>query len=195
MSAPDYNLLEEPWIPVLLSDGSVKHMGIRDVFRFASDITDLACELPTQKIAIQRLLLAICYRTIKIPDVKAWKKLWISGVPEEPIQSYLDKWEDRFFLFGGDYPFMQAPNLRTAKDSISGLEKIIADIPNGTQFFTMRYGKAVSQISPAEAAIWLIHTQAFDPSGIRSGAVDDPEVKGGKGMPIGPSWSGNLGLV
>ncbi|MDC4232365.1 type I-E CRISPR-associated protein Cse1/CasA [Actinomyces sp. B33] len=195
MSEPDYNLLDERWIPVLLSDGAVERMGIREAFSRAAEIVDLACELPSQRIAIERILLAICYRVIDVPDLDTWMALWDSGVPEEPIQEYLDRWEDRFFLFGGRRPFMQAPGLRTAKDSVSGLEKIVADVPNGEPFFTMRTGAALETIPPDEAAIWLIHAHAFDPAGIRSGAADDPEVKGGKGYPIGPSWTGQLGLV
>lgn len=50
-------------------------------------------------------------------------------------------------------------------------------------------------ISASEAARWLVHAQAYDPSGIRSGAVGDSQVKGGKGYPIGPAWCGHLGLV
>ena len=90
---------------------------------------------------------------------------------------------------------MQVADLRTAKDSVSGLEKLIADVPNGEQFFTTRHGRALACIPPSEAARWLVHAQAYDPSGIRSGAVGDSQVKGGKGYPIGPSWCGHLGLV
>ena len=40
-----------------------------------------------------------------------------------------------------------------------------------------------------------MHVHAFDPSGIRTGAVGDPQVKGGKGYPIGPGWTGQIGTV
>ena len=108
---------------------------------------------------------------------------------------YLERWRDRFYLFGGRFPFMQVADLRTAKDAVSGLEKLIADVPNGEQFFTTRHGRALACIPPSEAARWLVHAQAYDPSGIRSGAVGDSQVKGGKGYPIGPAWCGHLGLV
>ncbi|MBK8460679.1 MAG: type I-E CRISPR-associated protein Cse1/CasA [Micropruina sp.] len=51
-------------------------------------------------------------------------------------------------------------------------------------------------MSFAEAARWLIHCQAFDPAGIKTGALGDPRVKAGKGYSFGyPAWSGNLGLL
>ncbi|WP_297910565.1 type I-E CRISPR-associated protein Cse1/CasA [uncultured Actinomyces sp.] len=195
MKNPEYNLLDEPWIPVRLLDGTIADVGLLELLRRTTDIADLACELPTQSIAIQRLVVAIAYRVAPPRDARDWVRQWDEGAPTEQMIEYLERWRDRFFLFGGRFPFMQVADLRTAKDSVSGLEKLIADVPNGEQFFTTRHGRALACIPPSEAARWLVHAQAYDPSGIRSGAVGDSQVKGGKGYPIGPSWCGHLGLV
>lgn len=195
MKNPEYNLLDEPWIPVRLVDGTITDVGLLELLRRTTDIADLACELPTQSIAIQRLLLAIAYRVATPRDARDWARQWDDGAPTEQMIEYLERWRDRFYLFGGRFPFMQVADLRTAKDAVSGLEKLIADVPNGEQFFTTRHGRALACIPPSEAARWLVHAQAYDPSGIRSGAVGDSQVKGGKGYPIGPAWCGHLGLV
>ena len=195
MKNPEYNLLDEPWIPVRLLDGTIADVGLLELLRRTTEIADLACELPTQSIAIQRLVLAIAYRVAPPRDARDWVRQWDEGAPTEQMIEYLERWRDRFFLFGGRFPFMQVADLRTAKDVVSGLEKLIADVPNGEQFFTTRHGCALACIPPSEAARWLVHAQAYDPSGIRSGAVGDSQVKGGKGYPIGPSWCGHLGLV
>ena len=195
MKNPEYNLLDEPWIPVRLLDGTIADVGLLELLRRTTEIADLACELPTQSIAIQRLVVAIAYRVAPPRDARDWVRQWDEGAPTEQMIEYLERWRDRFFLFGGRFPFMQVADLRTAKDAVSGLEKLIADVPNGEQFFTTRHGRALACIPPSEAARWLVHAQAYDPSGIRSGAVGDSQVKGGKGYPIGPSWCGHLGLV
>lgn len=195
MKNPEFNLLDEAWIPVRLLDGTIADVGLLELLRRTTDIADLACELPTQSIAIQRLVLAIAYRVAPPGDARDWARQWDDGAPTERMIEYLERWRDRFYLFGGRFPFMQVADLRTAKDSVSGLEKLIADVPNGEQFFTTRHGRALACIPPSEAARWLVHEQAYDPSGIRSGAVGDSQVKGGKGYPIGPSWCGHLGLV
>ena len=195
MKDPEYNLLDEPWIPIRLLDGTIMNVGLLELVERTSDIADLACELPTQNIAIQRLLLAIAYRVATPSNEHEWARQWNEGAPTDRMLEYLEECRDRFYLFGGRYPFMQVTDLRTEKDAVSGLEKIIADVPNGEQFFTTRHGKALAKISAAEAARWLVHVQAYDPSGIRSGAVGDSQVKGGKGYPIGPSWCGHLGIV
>ena len=195
MKNPEYNLLDEPWIPVRLVDGTIADVGLLELLRRTTDIADLACELPTQSIAIQRLILAIAYRVATPHDTRDWVRQWEDGAPTEQMIEYLERWRDRFYLFGGRFPFMQVADLRTAKDAVSGLEKLIADVPNGEQFFTTRHGRALACIPASEAARWLVHAQAYDPSGIRSGAVGDSQVKGGKGYPIGPAWCGHLGLV
>ena len=195
MKNPEYNLLDEPWIPVRLVDGTIIDVGLLELLRRTTDIADLACELPTQSIAIQRLILAIMYRVATPRDTRDWVRQWDEGAPTEQMIEYLERWRDRFYLFGGRFPFMQVADLRTAKDAVSGLEKLIADVPNGEQFFTTRHGRALACIPASEAARWLVHAQAYDPSGIRSGAVGDSQVKGGKGYPIGPAWCGHLGLV
>ena len=195
MKNPEFNLLDEPWIPVRLLDGTIADVGLLELLRRTTDIADLACELPTQSSAIQRLVLAVAYRVAPPGDARDWARQWDDGAPTEQMIEYLERWRDRFYLFGGRFPFMQVADLRTAKDSVSGLEKLIADVPNGEQFFTTRHGRALACIPPSEAARWLVHAQAYDPSGIRSGAVGDSQVKGGKGYPIGPSWCGHLGLV
>lgn len=195
MKNPEFNLLDEAWIPVRLLDGTIADVGLLELLRRTTDIADLACELPTQSIAIQRLVLAVAYRVATPRDTRDWVRQWEDGAPTEQMIEYLERWRDRFYLFGGRFPFMQVADLRTAKDSVSGLEKLIADVPNGEQFFTTRHGRALACIPPSEAARWLVHAQAYDPSGICSGAVGDSQVKGGKGYPIGPSWCGHLGLV
>lgn len=195
MKPPEYNLLDEPWVPVRLLDGTITEVGLLELLQRSTDIADLACELPTQNIAIQRLVLAVAYRVATPLDAEEWLEQLEEGAPIEQMIDYLEKWRERFYLFGGQYPFMQVADLRTPKDTVSGLEKLIADVPNGEQFFTTRNGKALERISAAEAARWVVHTQAYDPSGIRSGAVGDREMKGGKGYPIGPAWCGQLGLV
>ena len=195
MTEPDYNLLDEGWIPVLLKDGGVERLGICDVFLRAKDIADLACELPTQNMAIQRVLEAICYRVVPLEDKDDWKELWRQGLPTDEILAYLERWRDRFYLFGGRYPFMQGPDLHTPKGTVSGLETLISDFPNRKPFFTVRHGRAIDCISPDEAAIWVIHGQAYDVSGTHSGLADDELMKNGKGYGIGVSWCGQIGAV
>lgn len=196
MKNPEYNLLDEPWIPVRLLDGTIADVGLLELLRRTTEIADLACELPTQSIAIQRLVLAIAYRVAPPRDARDWVRQWDEGAPTEQMIEYLERWRDRFFLFGGRFPFMQVADLRTEKDEEKALDAVVACVPKeDKRLFSTRQGAGVARLSPSDAARWLVHAQVYDPSGTRTGAVGDEKVKGGKGYPIGPAWCGHLGLV
>ena len=80
MKNPEYNLLDEPWIPVRLLDGTIADVGLLELLRRTTEIADLACELPTQSIAIQRLVLAIAYRVAPPRDARDWVRQWTKAL-------------------------------------------------------------------------------------------------------------------
>ncbi|MER5972338.1 type I-E CRISPR-associated protein Cse1/CasA [Streptomyces sp. NPDC002055] len=199
---PSFNLAHRPWLPVQLVDGSKRELSLLEVFDQARDIRRLVGDLPTQDFALTRLLLAILHDALDVSgtgaapaDIDAWEELWLSETPYAGlVADYLHRHHDRFELLHSERPFFQVAGLRTAKDEVSSLNRVVADVPNGEPFFSMRM-PGVDGLGWAEAARWLVHAQAFDPSGIKSGAVDDPRVKAGKGYPQGVAWAGTLGGV
>ncbi|WP_420830792.1 type I-E CRISPR-associated protein Cse1/CasA [Actinomadura graeca] len=193
--APSFDLTRQAWIPVLGADGTSTMVSLREVFVQAPALRRLAGDLPTQDFALMRLLLAILHDALEGPqDLDEWEELWSGDLPVSRIQDYLDEHCGRFDLLHPRTPFLQTPSLRTARNEVSSLNKIVADVPNGAAYFTMR-GRGAERLGFAEAARWLVHVQAFDTSGIKSGAVGDPRVKGGRGYPQGVAWAGNLGGV
>ncbi|MGK2348400.1 type I-E CRISPR-associated protein Cse1/CasA [Actinomyces sp. W5033] len=192
-----FNLLDEPWIRVTRLDGEADEVSLLTLFREAADIEGIHGEIASQDVAILRLLLAICHRTMDgPPDLATWREYWQTpGKLGTEACAYLERFRDRFDLRDPQRPFFQVAGIHAASGKTSGLESLIADVPNGNPFFTTRIGAGVESIGWAEAARWLVHVHAFDPSGIRSGAVGDPQVKGGKGYPIGPGWAGQIGVI
>ena len=195
-----FNLMDEPWVRIRDEGGEEREVSLLELFKQAPHIKCLSNDLPTQDFAILRVLLAILQRSI-LPTldedddpIDVWEDLW--NAPELPLDNiyrYLDKWRSRFDLFDEENPFMQVAGLRTAKDDYSDIKKIVADIPDGDTLFSLRTGEGAETLSYAEAARWLIHVQAFDTSGIKSGTIGDPRMKSGKSYPIGTGWAGGLG--
>ncbi len=199
--AATYNLLDEPWIQVLDTSGEATFVSIRHAFARAGELRRIVGEVPTQEVALLRLLLAIAHRALphEGDDEQAreeWGQWWRAGsLPVEEIEEYLAEYADRFDLIHPEAPFFQVADLHTSSGKTSGLNKLIAEVPAGHQFFTTRTAEGVAQLDLAEAARWLVHVQAYDPSGIKTGAVGDARVKGGRGYPIGIGWAGNLGVI
>lgn len=192
--ALSFNLVDRPWLLACRRDGTLAELSLRDVFVQAPQLNSLLGDVPTQVFAVTRLLLAILHRAVAGPrDLDHWTRLWQDErLPVEQIEQYLERWRHRFDLLHFQAPFFQVADLRTEKGEASELNKLVADIPNGYPFFCMRLDRELS-LPFAEAARWVVHCQAFDPSGIKSGAVGDSRVKGGKGYPIGTGWGGYLG--
>ncbi len=190
-----FDLTSQPWIPVQLHDGSEATLSLREVFVRAGGIRRLAGDIPTQDFALLRLLLAIAHDALDGPaDLDAWAGLWQEEAAFAVVLPYLERHRERFDLLHPQVPFFQTAGLRTAKGEVFALNRIIADVPNGDPFFTVRF-PSPERITFAEAARWTVHVHAYDTSGIKTGVVGDSRAKNGKAYPQGVAWAGNLGGV
>lgn len=194
-----FNLLTQPWVPVVLkTDGSTTELSILEVLRKSKDIQCISGDNPLQEFAISRLFLAFLYGAFGNSFTEEmWRNLFERGPEDEEvwsvIEQYANDFKDRFDLFDVEKPFYQVAGLHNAKNEVSELERLIIEVPSGDHFFTIRGGESLERMTAAEAARWLITIQAYDASGIKTGAVGDTRVRGGKGYPIGVAWSGHLG--
>lgn len=194
-----FDLVSQPWIRTRTGE-HVTERSLDETLARAHEIEGLAGELPTQSAAVLRVLLSILRRALPYAPTRAqaedqWGELWQrETLPMQEIRAYLDAHRDRFDLLSTTTPFMQVADLKA--NGTSGLVKLIGDHPdNENAYFSTRSGRAVQRIGLPEAARWLVHAQAYDPSGIKTGADGDDRVKGGKGFPIGTGWTGRTGLI
>ncbi|MGW1075160.1 type I-E CRISPR-associated protein Cse1/CasA [Streptomyces sp. NPDC002537] len=193
---PSFDLTTSPWLPVQRLDGSTEELSLRDAFAQAHHIRRLVGDVPTQEFALLRLLLAVLYDAFdgKPEELEEWSELWHSRDPFAEVPGYLDRHQHRFDLLHPERPFFQTPGLRTGKDEVASLNRIVADVPNGDPFFAMRR-PGVDRLAYAEAARWLVHAHAYDTSGIKSGMAGDKRARNGKVYPLGVGSAGNLGGV
>lgn len=194
---PFFNLVDEPWLPVIGADGRQTEVSLREVFRRSDALRRLVGDLPTQAFAHLRLLLAVLHRAVGGPaSLEHWRA--VRGNPAgtlRAVDEYLDDWHHRFWLRHPTTPFLQVADLATANGEVFGLSRIVCDGPGTSAFMTTRLGDNVETATWPEAARWLIHAHAYDVSGIHTGALGDPRVKGGKGYGIGTGWAGQIGGV
>jgi CRISPR system Cascade subunit CasA len=202
----EFNLLSEPWILALDSKGVQKKVSLSEILRDAHQYKRLTGELPTQDIAILRVLLAVLYgaftkidtdgKPITIDHVNAalrqWTSLWSKGsFPITLIEKYLDDYVDRFDLFHPEKPFFQVAGIRTTDGKANPMTQIIADIPSRIErrFFSNRLGGESDRLAFDEAVRWLINLQAWDYAGKKNAVVGGSPNGGGTG------WLGKLGVV
>lgn len=197
MDEREFSLLKEPWICVIQSDGTFAKVSLTQVLLQAHVIRDLAGENKTQDCALLRLILAIAYTVFsrtneqgeeeEIENVqealRRWGALWdMHAFPQEPIQNYLDKWQERFWLFHSSRPFYQIPGLQGTTNPAKKLNGILVESSNKTQLFSLWNGERKNRLTYDEAARWLVFLQGFGDT-----AAKKPSPK--------LSWLGSIGLI
>ena len=210
--APHFNLIDEPWIPVSMTDGSFGEVSLRELFKKATSIRTVAGDIPQQVAPILRLCLAVVYRAYtlareeclkygdEVDPVELWREAWEDGTFDlSLLDSYFDQVHNRFDLFGPK-PFMQVAGLEYAAKECDPVSEFIADVPKPEKFlFSMRSKSAPETITFAEAARWLLFCLAFDCAGIKSPVVGNTHVTSGRVYaPKGISsigWLGEIGTV
>lgn len=206
MKEVEFNLLDEPWVRVLCADCTVREVSLTDALLHAHEYKSLAGELPTQDVAVLRLLLAVLHTVFSRVDVQGenvpisagtepdlaldrWESLWhLKHFPVQPITSYLEKWHERFWLFHPERPFWQVPQAKIGTAySAAKLNGEISESGNKLRMFTAYSGTGKSELSYAQAARWLLYVNGFD---------DTSAKPKGKGLPsTGAGWLGKLGLI
>ncbi|MBB0246675.1 type I-E CRISPR-associated protein Cse1/CasA [Streptomyces alkaliphilus] len=178
-------------------------MGAGELLLHAERYRDLAVDLPTQKPAVLRqVLLPILVDALGYPgEAGDWLAMMRAGAltPEQrdTLTAYLGEHRARFDLFDPVDPFAQVAGLRTTKGETKGSALLVATAATGNNvpLFASRTEGDPLELTPAQAARWLLHTHCWDTAAIKTGAVGDPRVKAGKttGNPTGPL--GQLGVV
>lgn len=209
-SDPSFNLVSEPWVPVVTRNGTTQVLSLRDLFRHAPDVQEVVGDIPQQVLPIVRLCESILYRAygrdldadaLTEPDARAlWQALWDAcSFADGAVDDYLTEFEDRFDLFG-ERPFMQVAGLSyVSRDKeYDPVSELLADVPKQGKFlFSMRARDALGGISYAEAARWLLFFQAYDCAGIKTPVIGNTHVNKGKvyapkGLPS-TGWLGSTG--
>lgn len=168
MKTPLFNLVDEEWIPVLDMAGSQRLVGLREALVAAHQLRGLAAASPLAEVAITRLLLAVLHRALQGPrSVHDAVELWEEGrFPEEQVESYLDRWIHRFYLFHDEEPFYQVADL--PKESCAPWTRLLPDLSSGDNatLFDHTMDDEPPPASPPEAAVAILVHQSFVPGGL-----------------------------
>lgn len=182
-----YNLLDEPWIPVLTTDGKHTNTGLLDLFDNPTGYAMLDIADPLERYALTRMLLSIMYR-VHQGGLTPEQALALYGKGNDPtIIDYLESMRARFDLKDETRPFLQTPGMRPASRNP---DRSIALLhPNmKTELWTPRCTH--DGITPAEAARLMLVSRSYDSAGVHTGMVGDPNMSDAKSTAIGVAVAG-----
>ncbi len=202
-----FNLCDEGWI--LVRNGSdVSEVSIKEALLNAHSYREVVGEIAGQDIALLRLLLAVLHTVFSRVDVAGnaapiesaedafdrWKSIWEMGrFPAKPIEDYLEKWHERFYLIHPNRPFYQLATLnRGTSYSASKLNGEVSESENKVRLFSKYSGEGKRVLTFAQAARWLPYLISFDDTSSKP----TKEGKANGSLPsTGAGWLGKLGLT
>lgn len=193
-----FNLIDKPWIPCIMTDGSQQELNLKETLTRAHEIQEIFAQSPIVTVALHRLLLALVYRNFPFENLDEWEKHWKKqNFCQETIRDYFDKWHDRFDLFHSEWPFYQRARFVTKKATpIKRLGWEFASGNNAT-LFDHSWDEDQTTVSPALAAQWVLATQAFAASAGKSETLhtkDSPWTRGAIVLMQGDSLFQTLAL-
>jgi CRISPR system Cascade subunit CasA len=209
-----FNLVDEQWVPVA-GEGLVS---LKSIFT-RPELRALGGN-PVQKIAMTKLLLAICQASYTPTDEPDWANLGSEGMSKKAAK-YLEEKRDCFWLYG-ERPFLQMPTIidkieerkksemKVAKKE--GDKKIASENamprPFGMGVYPdvssdnntiLTYGQIDRQLDDAEIAIFIVTLMNFALAGKRVEKNIPPFSSGYSGKSVsakpGPSIGNYIGYL
>ncbi len=134
-----FNLVPEPWIPVLYDDGTSGRVGWRDLIAESPRIIDVVTDPPHVYGIVVRLATAMVLRTQGAPlgeqSPKSWRtwgeKALADGVAVASLDAYFEEWGDRFWLLDDEHPFLQDSTIATECDKRASTNKFLFNVASG----------------------------------------------------------------
>lgn len=145
-----FNLLDEPWIPVV----DVGNVSLLQVFT-QPEYRALGGS-PVEKIALLKLLQAIAQAAITPNDETEWQQLGSDGLAAQ-CRQYLEKWRNRFYLYG-ERPFLQMPAIGGVKRQPFGA--VLPEVSTGNTTILSNW-QIENALNDAQKALLIITQMAF----------------------------------
>lgn len=192
MANHSFNLVTEPWVPVL-ANGKHESYSLETLFDQPTSIRQLDIADPLERVSIMRLLLAIMYaaRQEGYSSPTAAKRIMEAGRDQEIID-YLHAWAHRFDLMSETEPFLQVAGMMPqGKPKDYGFTRLHPAM----QRPLWQTHDPYKPVTPAEAARMPLVCNMYDVAGVHTGMAGDPKAAGGKRTPQGVAQAGGLALA
>lgn len=179
MSRPSFNVLTEPWIPVIRPDGTREELGIMPCLLQAHELREIRDPSPIVEFGLYRLLVAFVLDALihvnrRPKDPLDLKELIKQGrFDSEVLNAYVQKCGDVFDLFGADRPFLQTALCEATEKPVAGAYAVAPSGTNAGHWHHVNENDV--QMSVAEGARLLT---TFAPFMTAGGAGLSPSING-----------------
>lgn len=162
---PTFDLLVEPWIPVVTREGREEEVSLREVLRRAPELRAIRDPVPLVEFGLYRLLVALLMDLHDLAGVVDLEALLAAGrFDEMKMERYFTRWADRFDLFHPVRPFLQTAGMADGDEK--PLAALLPIVPSGVNSVHFHHHHQDSfRVSPAAAARLLTTMAPFMTAG------------------------------
>ena len=162
-----YDLLTQPWIPVIGSDGESRRLGLAQLLHDAASLRAVA-GVPPVRVAVLRLAVAVLRDALGhgAIDEAWWRASWeAQELPDDAVADYLWRHRDRFDLFSPTHPFLQDPSMRDDRTAVRSVAELTPHLPKGNNATLIHRTTDLDGPNPvgfgfADTACWLVSMHA-----------------------------------
>ena len=184
---PKFSLWSDPWIEVLKLDGSSEVLSFRETLLQSRNIRRIDSTNPLCEVVTLRMLIALLLRTMSAPmkaaDVPKWNE-WAAdvlreGVSPDAVEEYGNRFANRFWLLGGETPFLQDVSIAAESEKLTSTNKLRMDVQSGNNpLFTTKIPDSGAGVLPFDKSAQALLVQwgfaAGGGTGTRSGVGTCP---------------------
>ena len=179
MNRPSFNVIMEPWIPVIGLDGRSAELGIQPCLEQAHELREIRDPSPISEFGLYRLLVAFVLDALILFDRRPEDPLELKVILQEGrfdsqmFKTYIEQGGDVFDLFHPKRPFLQTEMKGSKTKPLAGMNPVA---PSGTNVGHWRHAHEDSLAVSAQEAARLLTTIA--PFMTAGGAGLSPSING-----------------
>ncbi len=188
MKQPSFNVLTEPWIPVIRSDGAREELGIVPCLKQTHELREIRDPAPIIEFGLYRLLVAFVLDAMILAGRRPEDALDLQEIikqrcfDSQMIDDYAKGCGDVFDLFHPERPFLQTPMPKAKPKPLAGLLPVA---PSGTNVSLWHHDPETAMSATAEVASRLLTTIA--PFMTAGGAGLSPSINGSPAIYVLPT--------
>lgn len=179
MNLPAFDVLKEPWIPVVRGDGSRDELGIQPCLEQARELREIRDPAPIIEFGLYRLLVAFVLDTVILANRRPEDPIDLNNLINDGrfdssmIENYIKQCGDVFDLFHPERPFLQTKMDKAQPKPLAGMFPVA---PSGRSANHWHHKHENDLVVPCQVAARLLTTIA--PFMTAGGAGLSPSING-----------------
>ena len=157
-----FHVLDQPWIPVITTDGAEELLGIRETLARAHSLREISSASPLEEYSLYRFLGLFLMDALRPESEEDIEALMDAGqFDEERIEAYISRCKDEgtsFDLFDEQRPFLQSAYDKALDGEPKPVSVLNCTLPSGNNHTHFDHADRLPKTLPPDTALRQVMT-------------------------------------